>query len=558
MSATFLSRQALLGAALSSVLLVGGCNNRGKSDAPEITVAADSLELSGADERALGEHFAVKPRGGSKADTLALLTELQLDRMTDGRTVDGSTARWTDWRAEDGDAVVTADSVVLQGLHDTDAGPAADQLLAKGLRFESADEDGAETLDMTVDELVIVEPSPSLLADLADILAGREESRELTERPEALADAQNFRALRLVGLDGTGREDDQSGTFSIAQVVVGNDREAGRADLVVESVDFNWSEDGAEDGFSLDMDGLTALGVDTSAGSPGLGVGGLLSGATQFMTPGAAAPYRQVDLGTLSVTSRGFDLAMSGFEADSDTSGDVTTVRSVLSPMTLTLKEAFGGPVAPYFAALQANGLSDISLKGSQTAAFDRKADRVSVSDSQLEIDEGLRLDCDYAVRGLKAAEDAVAASGATLPEPGALDTEAKVDAYLTQLGAYQEARAEASKLVKIEALACDVQDVADNSLVTRGYAVAEAVTGKPVAVLKGGAKTMIALSSLTAQNEFQRDLMDVVGTGLIDFIDNPGQTMRVRVAPEKPVSLTTLSGPDASLKPLGLSVTVE
>jgi hypothetical protein len=115
--------------------------------------------------------------------------------------------------------------------------------------------------------------------------------------------------------------------------------------------------------------------------------------------------------------------------------------------------------------------------------------------------------------------------------------------------------------LIKLEGLNCDIQDVADNSLVERGYEVASAITGKSVPVLKGGAKTMIALGSLTAQSEFQRDLMDTVGSGLIDFIDNPGQTMTITMAPEQPVSITSLTGEDGnepSIQPLNLTVEVQ
>ena len=93
-----------------------------------------------------------------------------------------------------------------------------------------------------------------------------------------------------------------------------------------------------------------------------------------------------------------------------------------------------------------------------------------------------------------------------------------------------------------------------------RGYQVASAITGRSVPVLKGGAKTMIALGSLTAQSEFQRDLMDTVGSGLIDFIDTPGQTMTITMAPTDPVSILSMVGTDGaepSIKPLNLSVEV-
>ena len=170
---------------------------------------------------------------------------------------------------------------------------------------------------------------------------------------------------------------------------------------------------------------------------------------------------------------------------------------------------------------------------------------------------------CNYSIMGLMAADAALKASGVTPPvldvsDDGDQDT--AFEDYMNQSQAYAAAQAEANESIKLEGMSCDIQDVPGNSLVERGYKVASEITGKTVAVLKGGAKTMIALSSLTAQSEFQRDLMDTLGSGLIDFIDTPGQTMTIKMSPDEPVGIMSLAGEDGAepnIKPLNLTVEV-
>jgi hypothetical protein len=341
-------------------------------------------------------------------------------------------------------------------------------------------------------------------------------------------------------------------------------------DLVLESFSFDWANAAnSDETFDLKMDGLTVMGLDTAQlGEPVLPGAGLttsfMNGFMTGLSPSATPPYRQIDLGNVDLTSSIFDLVTDGFEADSEIKGDTTILRSVFSPMLLTLKDLSDTPLAPYMDVLRENGLAEITFKGSSTTTFDRNADRVSFTDNRSEIDEGLRTRCDYSLMGLAAAAQAMDASGAKVPVFDYTDENNGQDAfetYMAETEAYNAAQAEANKLIKLEGLNCDIQDVADNSLVERGYEVASAITGKSVPVLKGGAKTMIALGSLTAQSEFQRDLMDTVGSGLIDFIDNPGQTMTITMAPEQPVSITSLTGEDGnepSIQPLNLTVEVQ
>ena len=556
-------RRSLMLAALGTALTVGACSRGGKSEVPEITVEAASLDLSGADARALERHFQIKPRRGNEADTLAVLEALGLAERTEGRTIDGATAAFADWSASDGDTAFTADRLVLRGLHMVDGQPVYDALDAEGIRIiergttPDAEDDTAAQTDGTLARLVVVEPTPDFAAELAAVLRGE----EAPDTPNPLRGGEAelpFRALRMDDADIAVNDPAQSGSMALELLVIGNDDEAGTMDVILDSVSADLGEAGAPGRLALSMDGLTALDlrVEGDAGA-GLGAMGALS-QLSVMAPSAEPPYREIDFGAMALDMAQFGLRTDGFEADSAQSGSVLTLRSVLKPTVVTLKDATGTPLAPFMDTMRENGLAEVTFKGSQTQAFDRARDRVSVSDARLEIDEGLRMDCDYQLGGLQAAANSLDDSGVTPPEPGPMETEEQIDAFLTQMAAFQEAQAEASALVTIDALDCTVQDVPDNSLVTRGYAVASDVTGRPVAVLKGGAKTMIALSSLTAQSEFQRDLMDSLGSGLIDFIDTPGQTMRITVAPDAPVSITSLSGPDASLKPLGLTVTVE
>lgn len=556
----------------ASALLMGACSSGDKADIPEISVEAASLELSKADQTALSRYFEVKPRSGSEATTMDLLTALELDSETSTqavREIDGSNVTYTNWSAEHDGSVVKADQVRLIGLHEVDGRPTFDKMIVNDLRAEDFEDEGqVKTVEASLGEMTVVSPSPNLAQSLARLLRG-EAGADVTNNDTVsdMSDNQSFGALHLQDLTATAFEDGQEGTLSIAQVVVGNNKSDERLDLIIETVDFDWLDGGPGGSFDLEMDGLTLLGLNTSSDAknslptPNMGIIGTYM---QVLSPSGTMPYRQIDLGKLNLKSRIFDLTTEGFEGDSETTGSKTTMRSVLSPMVITFKDAAGTPVAPYMDVLRENGLAEITMKGSQTMTLDRKDDRMVVSDARLEIDEGLRTRCDYAVQGMMASAEYMKAQGLSTPTlhiDGNKAQEADFDRYMADMEAFRLAQTEANKRIKIESLNCDIQDVAGNSLVDRGYKVAAEVTGKPVAVLKGAAKTMIALGSLTARSEFERDMMDTVGSGLIDFIDTPGQTMTVTMAPETPVSITALTGQDGSeptIKPLGLSVKVQ
>lgn len=565
-------RKTLLAGFCVSALVMAACSGGDKPVAEEITVDAPSLELTSADETALSRHFAIRPRSGSEADTLALLAALELGDGADieaTRVIDGSTVTYTDWRTTDEDSVFTADTMTLTGLHELDGRPTFDKMVISNLKAEEFEEEAGvrdKVADASVDELIIVGPSPDMAQSLAQLVRG-EDGADLRDSDAAndITVEGSFRAMRLDNLVVDVTEDGNAGKATIKQIVVGNDIDDERMDLVVETVDFDWDGDAAgSEGLTLKMDGLTALGLDTSKGKDfSMGGLGMFGNIAATMSPTARLPYRQIDLGKLDMKMAMFELTTDGFEADSETKGDETTLRSVLSPMVLTLKDATGTPFAPYMEALSENGLDEITMRGSQTMTLNSKTDRMVISDARMEFDEGLRTRCDYAIQGTNAAARALEASGI---EPPVLDLDdeatrdADLDAYFEQVEAYGLAQAEANKLIKIESLDCDIQDIPGNSLVERGYKVAAEITGKPVAVLKGGAKTMIALGSLTASSEFERDLMDTVGTGLIDFIDAPGQTLSITMSPEVPVSITALTGEagtEPSIKPLGLEVEV-
>lgn len=569
-------RRALMAGICVSTLVMGACSGGDKPIAEEITVETASLGLSKADESALSQYFSITPRPGTEAETLQLLTELGLGESAEidaTRVIDGSTVTYTDWTATEEDSVFKAESFTLIGLHEMDDRPTFDKMVINGLVAEEFEEISGERQAVAtarLNELTVVSPSPDLAESLAALVRGQD-GADLRDSDAAdnLTVGGSFKAMHLDGLSIDVAENDRSGTVTIKQVIVGNDAETERMDLVVESVDFDWagSPAGQQEtgGFSLKMDGVTALGVDVSQGAGSEFQNPVPIGLfANVVSPSGNLPYRQIDLGAVDLKTALFDLTTEGLEADSETKGSETTLRSVLSPTEITLKNISGTPLAAHMQALRENGLDVITLKGSQTMTLDRMQDRLVVSDARFELDEGLRTRCDYSVQGVQAAADSLEESGAKPPvfKADSEETrEADIDAFIRDSEAYSAAQAEANKLIKLEGLTCDIQDLTDNSLVDRGYAVASAVTGSPVAVLKGGAKTMIALGSMTARTEFERDMMDIAGSGLIDFIDSPGQTLTITVAPDEPVSLTDVmgeSGANPSIKPLGLKVEVQ
>lgn len=564
-------RHMLLAGLCASALVMGACSGGDKLPAEEITVDAASLGLTSADESELSEHFAIKARSGTDAETLSLLTAAGFDGATYGtRTLNGTNVVYTDWTASNDDASMHADRVEMIGVNGADEGPTLDKLVVSGMRidgYEGEGEDRVKVMDATVGSLVVVKPSAGMFANLADIMMAEDTSVDAAANTlEDLSGDMDFRAFQVENMAANIMEDGQAGTLSLKQIIVGNDKDKGVMDAVLETLNFDWvgADGNVDESFSVNMDGLTVMGLDidqlNDTPDPS---GGFASGFMAGLSPASSPPYRQIDFGKFDLTSSIFDMTSEGFEADSKIMGNLIELRSVFSPTLLTLKDLSTTRAAPFMDVLRDNGLAEISFKGSSLTTFDAKADRVSVTDARMDIDGGLRTRCDYSLMGLKAAQDALNDSGLSMPTLNTGDTDdpqTNIDEYLTAMQAYSDAQAEANMAIKLEVMNCDIQDVADNSLVERGYQVASTITGRSVPVLKGGAKTMIALSSLTAQSEFQRDLMDTVGSGLIDFIDTPGQTMTITMAPTDPVSIMSLVGTDGaepSIKPLNISVEV-
>ena len=558
---------------LGAVLLLTACSGGDKAVVDEITVDAASLELSGADEKLLGEHFVIAPRAGDEAGTLAVLTALGLDGVDAPRTIDGSTATYTDWRAVDGSSEVTAERVVFSGLHMTDTGAATFDAVQisdmKAVDFEDIeklDEQGElqterrQTVDARLSELVLISPTPELAMDISELLRGVDDASD--ETVGDITRDMDFRAMRVADFRADVSDEMADGTVSVGQVVIGKNERDEQLDIVVEAIDFDWTlgdaAGPAAGTTSLTMDGMTALGVNTASleGASGSGAPGALAG---LMNPGANMPYRSVDLGTVSYQSNQFDIAMAGFEATSEGSGNVLTMRSVLQPMEFTIKDATATPLAPHMAALEANGLSTVTLKGSATSEVDRRADRVRYTDAQFEIDGGLRADCDYSVVGTMAAAKSLRDSGVEQPDFSTAQTNEDISRLIEQMEAYSEAQRAANANVKIESGTCVIQDVEANSLVTRGYAVASEVMGRPVAVLKASAQGLIAMTSLAAPDPYQRGMADTVGSGLIEFLGEPGKTMTITLSPSEPVPMSALRGDNSvEFDALGISVTVE
>ncbi len=561
----FHKRPAASATVLGAVLLLTACSGGDKAVVDEITVDAASLELSGADEKQLGQHFVVAPRAGSEATTLEALTALGLDSVTTGRTIDGSTVTYTDWRAVDGSSEVTAARVVLSGVHMSEDGATFDavQITDMGavdydeVPTESGQTERRKTVDASLSELVLIAPTPELALDISELLRGVDDASD--ETVSEITRDMDFRAMRVADFRADVSDDTATGLVSVAQVVIGKNAEDEQLDIVVESVDFDWTLGNAAGPAAgqttLKMDGMTALGVNTASLEDASGPNALAG----LMNPGANMPYRSVDLGTVSYQSKQFDIAFDGFEADSEGSGDVLTMRSVLQPMEFTIKDATGTPLAPHMAVLEANGLSTVTLKGSATSEVDRGADRVRYSDAIFEFDGGLRADCDYSIMGTMAAAKALRDSGVTQPDFSTAQTNEDISRLIEQMEAYSQAQNAANANIKIESGRCVIQDVEANSLVTRGYAVASEVMGRPVAVLKASAQGLVAMTSLAAPDPFQRGMADTVGSGLIEFLGDPGKTMTITLAPSEPVPMSALSGDNSvPFEALGISVSVE
>lgn len=566
-------RHTLLGGLCASALVMGACSGGDKAPAEEITVEAASLELSQADETALSRHFQVAPRGGDEATTLQHLAALglgQTDAMAGERVIDGSTVRYTDWATTTNDGSYTADTVSFIGLHAVDGETSFDKMIVTNFAaadFEGEGDDRVQVADARVGELTVVSPTPELADALAQLVLGQDGADVFEgDAAEELVDTGTFKALHLKDMIVNVTDEGDVAKVTLGQIVIGNDTADERVDLVVEDIDFDWQSNSGPNGqFALKMDGMTALGVDVSGPAMGMPAGGaptnLFAG---MLSPSTKLPYRQIDLGTVDFKSAMFDLQMEGLEADSEVNGPETILRSVFAPMTVSIKDVAGTPVAPYMDVLRKNGLDVITFKGSQTMTLNSRTDKMTVTDARVEIDEGLRTRCDYTLEGIQAAATALEESGVEMPvlELDEIeDREAVINEYFEGMQAYNEAQAAANGNIKIAGLSCDIQDVPGNSLVERGYKVASEITGSPVGVLKGSAKTAIALGSMMAPSEFERDMMDIVGSGLIDFIDNPGQTLRIRMTPEEPVAITSLTGQDGAeptIKPLNLTVEVE
>ena len=149
-------RHALLASLCASAIIVGGCLGGDKPAAEEITVAAETLGLSSADETALSRHFDVDARAGTESETDSLLTALGIPASSyEARTVEGSNAVFTNWSATGDAGTVTAETVRLLGLHQGESGPTADKMILDDVRVLSRDTYADGTLMSEVEASVL-------------------------------------------------------------------------------------------------------------------------------------------------------------------------------------------------------------------------------------------------------------------------------------------------------------------------------------------------------------------------------------------------------------------
>ena len=517
------ARALLLGTAVA--LATAGCRDKGEAASADLDV-----EVPGMSEAMISSHFDVDRVKVPAADADAALAALGLAEKTERLTWasrEGSDGTYTysdvSVTGEEG-ATTTIETLTLTNLSGG-ASPTLGKAEAKGIVIRPAADSG-ETGELKVASAVVVEPDMDAVRSL---LSGDGE-----------ADLPDARAVSISGVEGNIADDEATGSLSVARVAFADPKTATSRDGFILADDIEMdvvvTESGAPMDVKLSLDDFSVAGLaDLGMFTGDMGALSQLSGASNP----ASLPFTQASLDDLDITADTLVFDMEGFKAVYTEKGDTVTGSSKLEPMVLRFT---GEPTVPQIASLYENlgklGYDELVMTGGGKSKIDLAKDTAVVEDNYFELKDGMRMEFDYTMTGVKSVQEAQAAALAELGEaPGPNADPAEQMDYNSRA---MQASLAGLDLIKIADFEVSIDD---NSIMERAFEMAATDQGTTAKALRMQAKGMLAMGTMmSAGSGVDEAIVSDIVEALGEFIDNPGSRLVISMDPDTPVGMDSFA----------------
>jgi len=514
--------------ALSTLLIVGGCNRADKGQGALKSNEMAALNLDRADAKVFSKHFELQTCETDEMEALGALAGLGLGETGESgvtftaRDTDGATITYQDltvWDEGAGTDAFTADLATFHCAAMTDEGPSFDRLDLKNAMIRDQD------VTFNFETLNISQPTPDAAAALVDGMLG-----PISGDQDGTI---GFEGISLTGARVSG----EGFTGQLEALAWGEAREndlQGLADMMVENLQMKFDGENGANGLDFTFDGISARnfavgGLDASQVSTSGMVGSVLDGFTLMKKP-----YDEFVVGQLKLNSPEFEVDFQGIEGKATELGDIITVKQSLRPVTIKLKPEMGekSALAGPYKQLKTLGFETMRLSGSSESTLDKSDDSVTVSDGLLVMDDAFRLNFEYSAEGLN---DMIAT----------LKTMSDLELRQNPLAAYDSLKLRSMRMT-----------LEDNSITTRGLKLASEMTGQSEKNVKRMLGVAVLGAALAAQNDVQAEVYSETTAAFADFVKNGG-TLTIEANPPEPFPLTPLiSGGGENIDPdtLGFS----
>jgi hypothetical protein len=415
-----------------------------------------------------------------------------------GKTVDGSSATFTDLGITGEDAV-TVGSLVFDGLDMNDGAATFGKLSLNNITMASPDEEGT----VKVGSIELVNPSAELAGWLAGTLNGQ-------EVPFPAADKVVFDSWSMSGLSGVFNDADADGiSVDVVDNDEGMDVKMKLGSLSMTNIDAKFVKAIQEN--IGDEDALMAAIMDVAYENP--------------MDPG----YDSFKLNDLSFDVAGASFAVPAITASVERNSAGQPVKYVTQPYTMTLKaDAEGGEAgAGLLQGLSVIGYEELTMKGESVATYDPDKDIVSfdAKKNYFELVDGAKFSFGGKLEGYNAYTKEVGTSFnfADLAE-GAEPDPAAMQAAMGKL--------------TIHGFELSIKD---DSLLDRGFNAAATMQGQDPEQMKQQIGMGLAMAPMLLGDSGVDMTLVSEATGALSKFVSDGGTLTIKLDPKTPLSVASM-----------------
>lgn len=563
-----LSRFALIGVS-ALALSLGACGQKDKGGSALKSAEMAALNLDNNDIKVFAPYFAVPERKISDTDADAALAAMGLATANPNglswasREGSGGTYVFTDLTSKtENDGTVLIGTATLYGVRqikgdDDVMRPTFDRADFQILTI--TDED----VVFTADTLSVAKPSPAMALSIVDALNETADMGTMNFSEDDLQfgaiSATNLRAKseELDGMieqftwavdDNTQRGDGEIGKISLrivtprvedisAAEAPSGGTSAADAPASSDNVTTFEFEGGSVRGFNT-----AGFGVDKSAA----GAAGMLQQLNMFDTP-----YDSFTLGKGEFKSSAFNLRFEGAEGQSVRTGKITTITQNMKPLTISFDAkklaGLGGRASTAVQMIDTLGFDEMVFRSSSRSILDEANDEVRVEDGLLVMEDGFRLNLEYAAQGLKQMQ-ATAAKQAennrSTALRNALMTAETTEGYEDDVAAMEALMTYQSEQMndllgplKIKSMRMSLED---NSIVERSLKLASEMTGQSEKNIKRSLAMAVIGAPMMGRNDLESDMLGQAASAFAGFVKEGG-TLTLQIAPPEPLPLSEL-----------------